>query len=303
MAIPPAATAIHGISTEQARRDGRPATEVLAEVTALLAQVWTAATPLCAFNAAFDLTMLDAELQRHDGRSLLVSGPVIDPLCIDHHLNPDRAGPRNLAAVCAHYQVRLDGAHTSAGDALAAARLAWRLARTQPEHIGRLAPHILHSHQVRWYRDWKLGIADKLDGKIRYLSAHGGDTDEVNRLRAHAADIRASVRSWPLLSLTTAGSQPVRRRLPPRPGGPANSHASWTPDQDADLRDEWLAADPTAVAATLRKDIATRLGRSLGEIRFRLLRLRCNPELPGHTCDEDQVAHLKQVYDAEYGRS
>ncbi|MDQ3091103.1 MAG: exonuclease domain-containing protein [Actinomycetota bacterium] len=122
--IPPAATAIHGINTEQARRDGRPAAEVLAEVTALLAQVWTAVTPLCAFNAAFDLTMLDAELQRHHGRSLLLSGPVIDPLCIDHHLDPDRVGPRNLAAVCDHYQVGLDGAHTSAGDALAAARLA-----------------------------------------------------------------------------------------------------------------------------------------------------------------------------------
>lgn len=300
--IPADATAIHGISTEQARRDGRPAAEMIAEVTAWLAQVWTATTPLCAFNAAFDLTMLDAELQRHYGRSLPLGGPVIDPLCIDHHLDPDRAGTRKLAAVCAHYKVRLDGAHTSEGDALAAARLAWRLARTQPDRIGLLAPHILHSHQARWYRDRELAFADKLDRKIRYLRAQGGGTDQVDQLLARAAKVRALARSWPLRPRTTAGSLPVRRRLPPRLGGSANSHASWGPDQDAALRDEWLAADPTAVAATLRNDIATRLGRSPGAIRSRLLRLRCHPELPGHTCDEHQSAHLKQVYDAEYGR-
>jgi DNA polymerase III subunit epsilon len=202
--IPADATAIHGISTEQARRDGCPAAEVIAEVTALLAHVWTATTPLCAFNAPFDLTMLDAELRRHHGRSLLLGGPVIDPLCIDRHLDPDRAGTRNLATVCAHYKVRLDGAHTSAGDALAAARLAWRLARTQPEHVGHLALHILHSDQARWYRDWELAFADKLDRKIRYLNAHGGDTGEVDQLLARAADVRASAQSWPLRPMPTA---------------------------------------------------------------------------------------------------
>ncbi|HET9254573.1 MAG TPA: DEAD/DEAH box helicase, partial [Pseudonocardiaceae bacterium] len=196
--IPAEVTAIHGISTEQARRDGRPAAEVIAEVTAWLAQVWTATTPLCAFNAAFDLTMLDAELRRHHGRGLPLSGPVIDPSCIDHHLDPDRAGTRNLAAVCAHYQVRLDGAHTSEGDALAAARLAWRLAGTQPDRIGLLAPHILHSHQARWYHDRELAFADKLDRKIRYLRAQGGNTGEVSQLLARATKVRARARSWPL---------------------------------------------------------------------------------------------------------
>jgi hypothetical protein len=49
-----------------------------------------------------------AELQRHHNRRLLLSGPVINPRCIDIHLDPHRIGKRNLGAVCAHYQVRRD---------------------------------------------------------------------------------------------------------------------------------------------------------------------------------------------------
>lgn len=204
--IPADATAIHGITTEQARREGRPAAEVCAEVSAVLAEVWTATTPLCAFNAAFDLTMLDAELQRHHGRSLLLSGPVIDPWCLDQHLEPHRTRQRNLRAVCAHYQVRLDKAHDSTEDALAAARLAWQLARTQPDRVGLVDPHVLHSHQACWYRDLQFAYADKLDRQIRDLSAQGGNTGKVAWLRARAAAVRASVQSWPLLPVTTTAS-------------------------------------------------------------------------------------------------
>ena len=50
-------------------------------------------------------------------------------------------------------------------------------------------------------------------------------------------------------------------------GHPANPHASWTPDQDDALRDEWLAAEPSEVAETLRRDIASRHGRSPGTPR------------------------------------
>ncbi|WP_246477602.1 exonuclease domain-containing protein [Actinokineospora xionganensis] len=299
--IPADATAIHGITTELARIEGRPSPEVIDELAAVLAEVWTPTTPLCAFNAAFDLTMLDAELQRHHGRSLPLSGPVVDPLCIDRQLDTQREGKRTLAAVCGHYQVRLDNAHTSSGDAIAAARLAWRLARVYPEAVGRVAPHVLHSRQARWYRDSEFAYADKLERRAAGSDARG-DGDGAARLRARAVDVRAGARSWPLLPETTAQLESTRRRLPPRPGGVANSHASWTPDQDAALRDEWLTADPVDVAETRRKEIATRYGRTPGAIRSRLLRLRCDPELPGRTCDEQRAAELKRIYDTEYGR-
>ncbi|MEJ2855482.1 MULTISPECIES: exonuclease domain-containing protein [unclassified Saccharothrix] len=294
--IPADATAIHGITTEVARLRGRPAAEVIAEVATMLAEVWTATTPLCAFNAVFDLTMLDAELKRHHGRGLPLGGPVVDPLCIDRQLDPQRAGKRTLAAMCDHYQVRLEGAHTSSGDAIAAARLAWRLARTYPDAVGRVAPQELHAQQARWYRDNEFAYADKLERRAQGLAARG-DRVGADKLGARADEVRDRARSWPLAPDTTAP-----RPSPPRPGGPANSHASWTADQDAALRDEWLAADPWEAAETRRKDLAVRHGRTEGAVRARLLRLRCDPELPGRTCDEARAAELQRLYDAEYGR-
>lgn len=194
--IPAEATAIHGISTAKARRDGRPVAEVVSEVVEFLAEVWTATTPLCAFNAAFDLTMLDAESRRHHGRGLVLSGSVVDPMCIDRHVDPDRAGRRHLAAVCEHYRVRLEDAHTSTGDALAAARLAWRLARSYPDEVGRPSPHALHGQQARWFRDHALAYVDELDRRIADLPEQ---SEESDRLRARADDLRASARAWPLL--------------------------------------------------------------------------------------------------------
>ena len=57
-----------------------------------------------------------------------------------------------------------------------------------------------------------------------------------------------------------------------------------------------------SIRRTLRKEIADRHGRSPGAIRARLLRLMCDPERPGRTCDQDRAAELKKIYDAEYGR-
>ncbi len=216
--IPAAATAIHGITTEKARREGRPTADVISEVAAYLAEVWTATTPLCAFNATFDLTMLDAELRRHHGRRLPLSGPVIDPLCIDRHLDPYREGKRTLAAMCRHYQVRLENAHTSEGDSLAVARLAWRLAKVFPDAVGRIAPHILHSHQAQWYREQQLAYADRLDARAAFLTSRGA-LAEAQQLRARAARVRASARSWPLSPGTIADAE--EKAAPPatRPTG------------------------------------------------------------------------------------
>ncbi|WP_020497182.1 exonuclease domain-containing protein [Sciscionella marina] len=300
--IPADATAIHGITTEQAQRDGRPTAEVIAEITAYLAEVWTLTSPLCAFNAPFDLTMLDAELRRHHQRSLALSGPVIDPLCIDRHLDPRRTGRRTLRDVCVHYGVRLDQAHDGTEDALAAARLAWRLATSRPTQIGLVAPRELHGQQSRWFRAHQTDFADKLDWRARKLVNEGANATEVARLRDHATDTRAAAKTWPLLPERTVAAQPTRRRLPPRPGGPRLSHASWTREDEAALHDQWLSASTTTDAEALRVELAEHHGRSPGAIRSRLLKLRCDPEMPGHTCDERRAAELKQRYDAEYGR-
>lgn len=51
--IPEQASAIHGISTERAAREGRPAREVADEVASALAGLWRRGAVVVAYNAAF----------------------------------------------------------------------------------------------------------------------------------------------------------------------------------------------------------------------------------------------------------
>lgn len=135
--IPATATAVHGITTEQAQADGVEPRVALERILGALHAQWAAGIPIVAHNASFDLTILDQEVRRHrvaDGIGPV--GPVIDPLVLDRHLDPYRRGSRKLDAVCAHYRVRLDTAHDSTQDALAAARIAWRILRRHPDLDG-----------------------------------------------------------------------------------------------------------------------------------------------------------------------
>ena len=133
--IPTGATNVHGITTEMARRDVRPSAESVEEITTLLAEQVLAGVPVIAFNARFDLTMLDREARRHGVVPLVdrVGGPermlVVDPHVLDKQFDRFRKGKRTLTAVCAHYRVPLTAAdaHAANADALAAARVAWRL--------------------------------------------------------------------------------------------------------------------------------------------------------------------------------
>lgn len=154
--IPEEAAAVHGVSTERARAEGRPAGEVVAEiVNRLHARVTSSSAPLVVMNAAFDLTLLDREARRHGVIPLTERLPglrVVDPRVLDKEMDRYRRGSRRLEDLCAHYDVRHDGAHSADGDALAACRVAWRIGRTYPE-IGGLPLDALHDAQVSWARE------------------------------------------------------------------------------------------------------------------------------------------------------
>ncbi|MFC5803406.1 exonuclease domain-containing protein [Streptomyces formicae] len=151
--IPAQASAIHGISTERAAAEGRPAREVAAEIAETLAGHWARGIPVVAYNAAFDLTLLAAELHRHELPPLAGAGPVIDPYTIDRAVDRYRRGKRTLEAVCTEYGVALDTAHDAASDALAAARVAIAIA-DRHALVASLTPAELHERQIRWYADW-----------------------------------------------------------------------------------------------------------------------------------------------------
>src|SRR5690606_385575 len=103
--IPAAATAVHGISTEHARMHGRSPVAALEEVATEIAKAFSTGTPVVAFNACYDLTLLETELRRHELPTVAerVGGPlcpVIDPLVLDREHDRYRKGKRTLGQLC-----------------------------------------------------------------------------------------------------------------------------------------------------------------------------------------------------------
>jgi DNA polymerase-3 subunit epsilon len=161
--IPDEAAKVHGITTERARAEGRPAAEVVEQVVAALAEVVLAGTPVVAMNASYDLTLLDREARRHGVEPLvdLVGGDlrVVDPRVLDKAVDKFRRGGRKLEDLCRTYEVRLDGAHSADADAIAACRVAWRIASGTPA-IGGASLDELHVWQIEWARQQAVSLAD-----------------------------------------------------------------------------------------------------------------------------------------------
>ncbi|MDX5568451.1 3'-5' exonuclease [Streptomyces sp. ID05-04B] len=151
--IPEAAAAVHGITTEKARAEGRSAGEVVEEVITTLTAIVLSGIPVVAMNAPFDFTLLDREARRHGVQPLTdIVGDdlrVIDPRVLDKQVDMFRRGKRTLTDLCAHYKVPLDGAHSADADAIAACRVAWRLGSQYPK-LAELDLDGLHKAQTVW---------------------------------------------------------------------------------------------------------------------------------------------------------
>ena len=148
--IPEGAAAIHGVTTEHARAEGRPAPEVVAEIVAELRAQLAAGRPLVVYNAPYDLSLLAHEAARHGVAPLVDPAPVIDPLVIDKAVDRYRKGKRTLEAAAAHYGVALDGAHDAGVDAIAAGLVARAIAE---QHAAALPATLaeLQTAQATWH--------------------------------------------------------------------------------------------------------------------------------------------------------
>lgn len=125
--IPEGATAVHGISTEYAREKGltgATATAAIGEIHDIIrAECGTAPfnTMLCAYNAAFDLTLLEAErvfrasntdpiqyFNHETGRGITVFDPYVAWKGLDKY----RAGRRTLTHAAQAYGIDVDESKT-----------------------------------------------------------------------------------------------------------------------------------------------------------------------------------------------
>ncbi|WP_172655907.1 exonuclease domain-containing protein [Demequina maris] len=176
--IPAAASAVHGISTEKARAEGVQPPDALEEIATALAGALNAGFPVVAYNAQFDLTLLEHELARHGLRSLasrLTRGevrPVVDPLVLDRKLDQYRKGKRKLIDLCTLYAVSVvaDDLHAADADVLATLELVHALAAAHPAM--RDTPlESLHDLQAAAHHDWAVRFGAWLKSK--------GTTDDL----------------------------------------------------------------------------------------------------------------------------
>ncbi|UAB99667.1 hypothetical protein Dvina_17305 [Dactylosporangium vinaceum] len=207
--IPAEASAVHGITTAQVRAHGLRPAEALQQLANRLGGAWGSGRAVIGFDIAPALTVLDRELRRHLGAGLAVTGPVVDPHVIDRTLDR-REGDRSLAATCRHYDVRHGADHDPVQDALAAARLAWRLAKRHPTEVGRPTAAALHRAQIDWTRTAAgSAAAGAVDGAWPMRPYVVTDTRDQKVIKAIHHKIRTD---WEH-SLRTKGPQPFRPEL------------------------------------------------------------------------------------------
>ena len=147
--IPQAASNVHGVTTEIARANGRPAKEVVAELIETLNGFFSRGIPVVAYNAPYDFTILHFEALRHGLDPIAEPKPVIDPLVLDKFVDTYRSGKRTLEAAARTYGVSLNDAHNATADAVAAGRVAQAIAI---KHGGKLPDDVLllHDSQIEW---------------------------------------------------------------------------------------------------------------------------------------------------------
>lgn len=149
--IPEEATQIHGITNEIAQAFGRPPEECLQEISD---HFQMRDHLIVGYNIRYDLTVLWHELTRFGENPMFLTKLLcVDPFVLDKKFDPYRKGSRKLADTCVHYGVNPGDSHSAEDDALAAARLAWKLCRKIPSLLTMDAPG-LHRLQVGAYKDW-----------------------------------------------------------------------------------------------------------------------------------------------------
>jgi len=156
--IPAAATAVHGIDTATAREHGRAPAAAVDEIADALVAALCGGEPVVAYNAAYDLTLLDVELSRH-GLACLADrlggpvAPILDPLVLDRATDPYRPGKRRLGDLCAHYGLATGPLHNADADVTATLDVLAAIVAAHPE-IGLLDLAAVHVLQVDGHRRW-----------------------------------------------------------------------------------------------------------------------------------------------------
>lgn len=201
--IPQQAVDVHGITTAYAQEHGKPGAEVVERMTATLATLLKEGATLIGMNVSFDLTFLDRACRRFDLQTLEDRVPpgrlcVADVYVIDKEMSR-RKGGRRLTDLCAFYGVKIEGAHDSTADCLAAGRVAWAQCRDYPK-IRNAKAEDLHEWQVGWRAKQQKSFASWLRGEATKET----DPQKRQETLARAEGCRPE---WPVIPLVVPGPE------------------------------------------------------------------------------------------------
>ena len=161
--IPEGATKVHGITTEHARANGLHPTEALAPIASTVAQILRARLPLAIMNAAYDLSILEAELERYELRTLRANldddawHSLVDPMVLARGLDTINRAFRKgrkykLPDLCARYGVPFTETHDAHADAIGAGLLAAAIYDSDSA-LAAMGPGRLFTAQRTWRRE------------------------------------------------------------------------------------------------------------------------------------------------------
>lgn len=148
---------VHGFSNEFLKENGKPPHVAFEEIRNLFLR--HRHLKVVAFNMNYDLSILDAEMKRHNtsvtfGKWFSENAKLVDGLVIDRHKDRYRKGKRNLETQAKHYGVEFDSKTL-------------HNARADTELTARVTVAILNkygtpstSEQGMWYTEWAQGFED-----------------------------------------------------------------------------------------------------------------------------------------------
>ena len=160
----PGASRVNGFTDEYLAEHGEEPTQAIESIASIIATAQSKSIPLLAYNAPFDVHMLNGDIRRWDLQPLAgrLNGPaesdspllVVDPLVIDRKVSR-RKGRRTLTDTTFYYGVDPHGDfHNATADTVASVDLIAPMATLYPQ-VGHLAIGKLMDWQRTAYTDWR----------------------------------------------------------------------------------------------------------------------------------------------------
>lgn len=154
--IPEDTVAVHGITVERMRAEGRSPADVFPALLERLEAIADCGIPLAIMNARYDWPLLHLEARR---LGLLVPRNVLllDPGVLDRQFDRYRRGKRKLTDLAQYYGVPFTGAHDAGADVRAAIGVTRAIGRAYPA-LQRFTLEQLQQCQAEWFAAWRDGL-------------------------------------------------------------------------------------------------------------------------------------------------